>query len=56
MDLSTIILKLNFVYLASSMRFILLVSEVNSALYCDSANTLFVVESMLRQGIAASSQ
>ena len=37
------------------MRFILFVSELKDALWCDSANTLFVVEYMSRQGIAASS-
>ena len=30
-----------FVYLASRIRFILLVSELNCALYCDSTNTSF---------------
>ena len=47
------VLKLSFVYLASMMRFIRLVSELNGALYCDRANTSFVVESMSRQGMAA---
>ena len=42
----------NFQYLALRMRFIILVSELNSALYCNRANTLFVVESMSRQGMA----
>ena len=45
-----------FVYLASSMRFIILVSELNGALHRDSKNTSFVVESISRQGMAASSQ
>ena len=48
--------KLVLKYLVLSMRFVLLVSELNGALYCDSANTSFVVESMYRQGMAALSQ
>ena len=47
------VLRSAFVYLALRMRFILLVSELNGALYCDSANTSFVMESMLRQGMSA---
>ena len=43
-------------YLASRMRFILFISALKGALFCDSANTSFVVESMSRQGMAASSQ
>ena len=43
-------------YLASRMRFILFVAESKGALCCDSANISFVVEFMLRQGMAASSQ
>ena len=43
-------------YLASSMRFIIFVSELKGALCCDSANTSFAVESMLCQGMAALSQ
>ena len=41
-------------YLASRMRFILFVSELKGALCCDSANTSFFVESISRQGMAAS--
>ena len=33
-------------YLSSRMRFILLVSALKGALYCDNENTMFVVESM----------
>ena len=47
------VLRSALVYLSPRMRFILLVSELNGALYCDSANTSFVVEYVLRQGIAA---
>ena len=43
-------------YLASRMRFILFVLELKGALYCDRANTLFVVESISRHGTAASTQ
>ena len=43
-------------YLASRMRFILFVSALKGALCCDSANTYFALESMLFQGMAASSQ
>ena len=50
------VLRSDFVYLESRMRFILVVSEFNSALYWDSADTSFVVEYMSRQGMAASSQ
>ena len=42
-------------YLVSRMRFIIFVSELKGALYCDSANKPFVVEYMSRQGMAASS-
>ena len=38
------------------MRFIILVSELSGALCGDSVNTPFVVESMLRHGMAALSQ
>ena len=48
MDLSEMVLRWGFVYLASSMRLILLISELNSAFYCDITNTSFVVESMSR--------
>ena len=50
------VLRSTFMYLASMMRFILFVSELKGALCCDSANTSFVVESILRQGMAALSQ
>ena len=43
-------------YLALRMRFILFVSELKYALCCDIANTLFVVEYISRQRMAASSQ
>ena len=45
-----------FEYLASRMRFIFFVSALKGTLCCDSANTSFAVESMSRQGMAASSQ
>ena len=35
-------------YLALKMRFILFVSELKGVLYCDSANTSFVVEYISR--------
>ena len=38
------------------MQFILFISELNGALWFDSVNTFYVVESMSRQGMAASSQ
>ena len=50
------VLLLALEYLASRMRLILFVSGLKVALCCDSANTSFVVESMSRQGMAASSQ
>ena len=55
-DLSAIILRSDFVYLSSRMILIILFSELNSALYCDSTNTSFVVEYMPLQGMAASPQ
>ena len=39
-----------FAFLALRMRFILLVSEFNSTLYCNNSNTSFVVKSMSHQG------
>ena len=36
-----------FIYLALRIRFNILVLELNGALYSDSPNTSFVVESML---------
>ena len=42
------VLRSAFGYLASRMRFIILVSELKGVLYYNSANTLFFVESMLR--------
>ena len=50
------VLRSAFVYLEYRMRFVILVSELNGALYCDSENTWFVVEYMSRQGMAASYQ
>ena len=50
------VLRSALYYLASRIRFILLVSKLNGALYCDIENILFVVESMSHQGMVASSQ
>ena len=50
------VLRSDFVYLELRMCFILLVSDLNGALYCDSANTLFVVESISRQVMEELSQ
>ena len=47
--------KISLFYLASMMRFNLLVYKLNGAFYCDNANTLFIVESMSRQHMVASS-
>ena len=56
MEVSAVVLRLDLEYLAPRMRFILFVSELKGALCCDSANTSFVVEYILRQGMAESSQ
>ena len=56
MDLSVMVLISALEYLASRMHYILFVSELNGGFCCDSANTSFVVESMSRQGMVASSQ
>ena len=53
MDLYEMDLRSALEYLALRMRFILFVSDFNSALYCDSAKKPFVVESMSLQGMAA---
>ena len=49
-------LRLDFLYLTLRIYFILLVSELKGVLYCNSANTSFVVKSMSRQGMSASFQ
>ena len=56
MELSAIDLISALEYLASTIRFILFVSELKGVLCCDSANTSFVVESISRQRMVASSQ
>ena len=56
MDIYAMVLRSAFVYLASRMRLFLLVSELNDVLYCDNANTSFVVEYMSRQGMEEWSQ
>ena len=50
------VLIYDFEYLASRMHFILFVSEMKGAFYCNSANKSFVVESMLQHEMAESSQ
>ena len=50
------VLRFALEYLASWIWFVLLVSELNSVLYFDGVNILFVIVSMSRQGMAASSQ
>ena len=51
MEIFVIILRSAFVYLALRVHFIILVSELNGALYCDSANTSFFVEYISRLGM-----
>ena len=39
LEFSTMVLRSYSVYIASRMRFIIFISELNGALYCDNANT-----------------
>ena len=50
------VLILALEYLESRIRFIPFVSALKGAFCCDSANTLFAVEYMLRLGMAVSYQ